>query len=405
MKRVLACFSFGLLVCVGIVGCNKSGTRSGGNVTDGDEEDSSQPPPQQLPFDIDSIRFGIPVVSTEGPGAVDGREFTGNTGFSDVEMEDCTGQPCSIPDCCENEHKRIWLQVNTSGVAVARYEWMILNWQNDGNHGTLAFEDRVINIDLGFPGQYVVETNSGNNKIRFDTPPNGQVTDCIAEIVEVIAWSVDGRFRNAFFSIYIRPEGVDVGVCRLGGGGPKTKTVEMFASEDTYITDADIRGNFGSELSLNTGKIDLGTTQPIYRSLVKFDLSSLPRNVSIIKAELWLTTAFNNTFSKPTALVNVSQIKDETWTEQTATYLSSNPARTSFLATKRITFKVTASHNWNVKSAVIDWLNNKGKNDGFYIKSSNIEVNGQSDFSFCAFYSRELSQTSGPRLIVEYETP
>ena len=117
MKRALACFSFGLVVSVWI-GC-KSSSSSGGD-TGGDNGGGDDPdPPQQLPFAIESIQFGIPVVSTEGPGAVDGREFPGNTGFTDVEMEDCTGEPCSL-DCCENEYKRVWLQVTTSGAAVAR---------------------------------------------------------------------------------------------------------------------------------------------------------------------------------------------------------------------------------------------------------------------------------------------
>jgi hypothetical protein len=176
------------------VGCGGGG--GGGCVADvvgggggGDVNDNA---PQPV---VDSVTLGLPICSVDGPGAVDGPTFTGNTGLIDVSV--CPVHPSA--------YMRVWLQANTSGAEIAYYDWQILGWQNAVPHGTLAYYDEVVDIDLD-EGRYIVRTY-GANRIRYDSSPNQNLTADFSETVNAIAWTAEGKFVNAFFQVNLHPEG------------------------------------------------------------------------------------------------------------------------------------------------------------------------------------------------------
>lgn len=161
-------------------------------------------------FFITSLRVGIPTLSIDGPGEIDGQSFQGNSASVYVEMNDWETMDVEhecAPFSCGDTYQRIWLEVNLpDGAEVDRYEWTILGWRNNGDHGNLAYLDWVIDIDI-YNGRYIVATNGNNNKIRYDSQSNKNMVSCLTETIEVTAWSTDGRFFNGYFTIYLRPNG------------------------------------------------------------------------------------------------------------------------------------------------------------------------------------------------------
>ena len=59
---------------------------------------------------------------------------------------------------------------------------------------------------------------------------------------------------------------------------------------DTYIDNGSATTDFGTEVSLRIGEGN-GSTNDLNRSLIKFDLSSIPANATITSATLSLWTS------------------------------------------------------------------------------------------------------------------
>jgi len=176
------------MVCVG---CGKGGG-GGGSGDDGGGGNGGGSASQPV---VDFVALGMPICSVDGPGAVDGPVTAGNTGLVHVAV--CPTHPSA--------YMRVWLQVNTSGADIAYYDWQILDWENSVPHGGLEYYDEVVDIDL-VEGRYIVRTNSAN-KIQYASTPNQNINSDFSEKINVVAWTAEGKFVNAYFQVNLHPSG------------------------------------------------------------------------------------------------------------------------------------------------------------------------------------------------------
>lgn len=169
-----------MLICLtGLLGCGGDGGGSG------DDSGSSTNAPN---LTVESVQMGLPVVTTDDDGAINGIVYPGNSCEMFVTLD-----PSS-----STEQKSIWMRMNVSGATITRYEWEIVDWQSPGASGELSYYDNIIDIDSGL-GVYKVE--STNNYVRYDCPVGSVVLTNHIELVKVSAWTEDGYFSTAYFNL------------------------------------------------------------------------------------------------------------------------------------------------------------------------------------------------------------
>jgi len=221
---------------------------------------------------IDSVQTGIPLCSTLGNGSLNGPTTAGTT--TSVTLS----PSCSDPSAT----MRVWLGLHSSDTNITHYDWEIVGWQSAAPHGGLEKYDEVVDVDP-INGRYIVRTY-GVNSIRYASATSAQLaalTQPFSEQISVTAWTADGRFATASFTVTVQPGGTAVSSVygsltagdapshgraghyadfyRITGAGTTTLTVEGF---DTYLlvynSSLNLVGekdeganNSGSQLTLN----------------------------------------------------------------------------------------------------------------------------------------------------------
>ena len=188
-----------------------------------------------------------------------------------------------------------------------------------------------------------------------------------------------------------------------------SKTITAF--EDTYLSQASTGTNYGSCSRLYTG---LGSSSRA-RSLVIFDLSSIPAGSTIVSAKLVMTkTGGSNTTATN---IGVHRITNQ-WTENTGSCTGKsapanwNQRRTStnwttaggdFNATAESTIAVAANaaYTWDVKNLVQGWVNGTYSNFGLMLKRTTEGTSNQKYFAS----SEATTASQRPKLDIVYEGP
>jgi|GEM_PF-3399650 hypothetical protein len=183
---------------------------------------------------------------------------------------------------------------------------------------------------------------------------------------------------------------------------PEIHTLIIYPTDDAYVCSGAPEENYGTDLNLFTGKVDFGGLGVYYYySYLKFSLINIPYNVSIEKAEIRLTTSFNNSVTKPTAQTILYGISDTNWKEETITY-NNRPSHSAMaIAGKNdIPFEVTNIQSFDVTA---DFLYCQYQVYYSLVASSNFISTGS---AYCGFYSKELEPEYGtlynPVLYIEY---
>lgn len=175
----VAIYAVSVLVIVGLMGCGGSGGGSGSDST---------PPENSSPLVVASVQFGRPVGLSSDDGEINGAVFPSDKAeaFMTVDSSDPTGK------------MGIWLKINVSGVQVMHYDWEIVDWQNKGPCGELSYYDEVLDVDsqLG-----IYKVRSTNDYLRYDCAINSAISSNHIELVKVTAWTDDGYFTTAYFSL------------------------------------------------------------------------------------------------------------------------------------------------------------------------------------------------------------
>lgn len=153
------------------------------------------------PVEVDSVRTGTPLCSTSGNGSLNGPTTDGAA--ASVTMT----PSCSDPSAT----MRVWLGINSSDTNITHYDWEIVGWRNDTPHGGLEKYDEVIDIDP-VNGRYIVRSY-GVNSILYASATSGQLaarTTAFSQQLSVTAWTADGRFGTANFTVTVLPGGTSI---------------------------------------------------------------------------------------------------------------------------------------------------------------------------------------------------
>jgi len=150
---------------------------------------------------IESLRVGTPLCSTSGNGLLDGPTTSGTSASVSLSPG------CSDPSAT----MRVWLGINSTETNITHYDWEIVGWKNQAPHGGLEKFDEAVDIDQ-VNGRYIVRTY-GVSSIRYASATSSQLaalTQPFSQQITVTAWTADGRFGTATFTVTVQPGGTAV---------------------------------------------------------------------------------------------------------------------------------------------------------------------------------------------------
>lgn len=170
-------------------------------------------------------------------------------------------------------------------------------------------------------------------------------------------------------------------------------TVTFTPVQDAYISEFFSTQNFGGVNALFVGLYQ--GVNDIYRSLLKFDISSIPANSTIISAKLRLYI-FRNDFpllSKPIQIYRLLSSFDEF----TVTFANQPPIPVASDATLTITNELNTYLEWDMTNLASGWYNGSIVNNGIMIEGL------ESTSSIVGFRSKEyIDSSTWPQLEIVY---
>lgn len=197
------------------------------------------------------------------------------------------------------------------------------------------------------------------------------------------------------------------------------KTVSLAPTKDAYLYMTLKPGyeyyattNYGTSSKLYSGEWSASNYRVNQRSIMDFDVASIPADAIILEAKLSLYSMYpqtNDDYRHSSSLIkpnsvyksNASYIErvKTSWTESTVTYNTQPATSTSH----RLLLPESQTYDQNyvdydVTGMVQDMLNNPGVSFGFMLRLEN-----EAKYSRMAFCSREFPDTARwPRLVVKY---
>lgn len=159
----------------------------------------------------------------------------------------------------------------------------------------------------------------------------------------------------------------DVPVDVVGFGGtaptptpqPSPTTVSFLAGEDSYVDSTTPGQNFGTETTMRISDVN--------RSLLKFDVSSIPSGATVTNAELVL--CFSSILSLAAGRTHELNRATSSWAEGSVTW-SNQPGSTGPAVTWTVPL-VTGCTSLDVTAAAQAWVDGSFTNDGWWITDQN----------------------------------
>ncbi|MBD8498872.1 DNRLRE domain-containing protein [Paenibacillus arenosi] len=172
---------------------------------------------------------------------------------------------------------------------------------------------------------------------------------------------------------------------------PPPKVVQILSSvKDAFVRDRVPRLNYGQEQEMLVGKAADGE---VFKSLIQFDMSTVPADQKITKATLKL---FVDQSTLGTSAIQVQELLKD-WAEDGVTWASTPPAGNKLA---EITADTSKSYvEVDLLSAVLGWYNNTSDNLGILLHMEQLT----SDV-IARFGSRERGMPYAPELVLEYHS-
>lgn len=169
------------------------------------------------------------------------------------------------------------------------------------------------------------------------------------------------------------------------------------ALDDAYVNSASPGSNFNSSTVLWMGKYNTGT---VYRTLARFDLSSIVGSASIINAKLRL---YVDSATNPGVTANITPyIITEAWSKSSITW-NSTPMYDVTIAGETVGVTGTLRwYEWDVTTIVSAWFNAVYPNWGIILKSDET-TNSSSKRAIRSNDNTAAHISLRPTLIVQYE--
>ncbi|BAE47812.1 DNRLRE domain-containing protein [Clostridium botulinum] len=166
---------------------------------------------------------------------------------------------------------------------------------------------------------------------------------------------------------------------------PKREYIELDSIKDTYVTTENKALNYGDRSSF---KIGLDNNNNIFRSLIQFDLSKVPKTYHICSIKLRLYSYDMKSFNN----LEVSLPTNE-WGEYNVVW-GGQPSRLQLVSIVNLE-KDKTTYDIDITDIAIQWLYKDINNNGLILKSYD-----ENDRQLKQFSSRESENK--PQLIVEY---
>jgi len=170
---------------------------------------------------------------------------------------------------------------------------------------------------------------------------------------------------------------------------PPIYELEMTPTKDAFVRSGIPTLNYGSEQMIVVGRDN--SLNESYRSLLGFDLSTMPDNSIIVSAELRLYNIVDRSTSHQVGVYSAAA----DWSEYGVTW-KSQPAVESLLDIQEIGSTI-GYLSFDVTDKVKEWINGESENYGFILKAINETTSGVDQI-----YSRE-SLANKPILFIRYK--
>lgn len=238
-------------------------------------------------------------------------------------------------------------------------------------------------------------------KDGLQTASHSVTGDMVASALDVSIGNInaiDDRYWNGLLDdvrLYDRA----LSPAEIAGLAIPNGTVTLNSTADTTIYENSSTTNYGSNTKFITGKDNSGPGRN-YRSLVKFDISTLPAGATVTSATLRLYQES----SVSTSTISIAAHKvTASWNENTVTWSSSGGGsyNATPLATANVTLGTTGWKEWILPAGLIhEWVDFPATHFGILLNSGGGK-NTRADFS-----SREnATSPQRPQLVIVYTTP
>jgi hypothetical protein len=168
-----------------------------------------------------------------------------------------------------------------------------------------------------------------------------------------------------------------------------------------------VNNNFGSNAQFTAAAATFSFNPGIIRSIVAFDLSSVPANATITNAKLSLYawgqgSGLGSHLSNPTPNNGWLERVTSTWNESAVTWNTMPSTTILNRAALPVSISPTQDYlNTNVTSLVQDMVNNPTSSFGFMMK-----LDDETPYATLAFFSSDCTDsTKRPKLVIEYVVP
>ena len=176
-------------------------------------------------------------------------------------------------------------------------------------------------------------------------------------------------------------------------------TINIYDVEDAYIDQTVPNGNFGSAVEIRSKPFAPSWSE---RFLLKFDLSSIPVNASIISANVVLTVT---SFMSTSSTIRAYRINDS-WSESSVTWSNfSNDYEGTHSAQKTCAWpnqNLGSTRSWNLLSDVQEMHSGIIDNNGWLFRDKNLNSSTQAYWNFGS--SENVTASNRPVLQVTYTT-
>lgn len=180
----------------------------------------------------------------------------------------------------------------------------------------------------------------------------------------------------------------------LPASAQATQTVTLNPTADTYVWTGDSGAvNYGTQPNIS---ILYGSSAARARSLLRFDLSSIPSDATVSKATLGLT--LSSTSGSGTITMNVFRATQD-WMEEIVTW-NTQPT-TNEQITSSLVNRDPGTKTWDLTTAAQNWISGAWANQGFIVIGR--ESGAATDAYTRLFWSREGA--TPPTLSITYTVP
>ena len=177
--------------------------------------------------------------------------------------------------------------------------------------------------------------------------------------------------------------------------GSTPAKIVLGAQSDAYVSEKNPDSCYGTEVILDVRSYFDGTTHFNHRTYIQFDISVLPRNVTIVSAFLWL---YKNPEGANPGVRNIQAfIVTEPWDEHTLNW-NNQPSISATATTATFVDGAMKWYGWDVTKDVVAWYRGTALNNGTMLRDETED--SKIDYA-SVFLSRSATHPENPYLEIK----